>query len=65
MQPTQNTQEEILVLETEISQYKALLDQSISDDEVLEKTRAIFHDLKILTERLAELKKSAVLNKGG
>jgi hypothetical protein len=63
MQITKNPQDEILVLENEVNHFKRLLDESISNDEIFEKTRVIFHDLKILTERLAELKRTVVLKK--
>ncbi|HEV3222758.1 MAG TPA: hypothetical protein VGZ90_07760 [Puia sp.] len=46
----------ILALEAEINRYTKLLDKSFADKEVLEKTKIIFHNLKILTEKLAELK---------
>jgi hypothetical protein len=58
MQPAKFTQEDILALEAEISYHKKLLDRSITKDEVLEKTKAIFHELKVLTDKLAQLKKS-------
>ena len=62
MQPTKTIQDEILALEAEINHQKKLLDKSIKDDEVLEKTKAIFHELKILSDKLLLLKKS-LLNK--
>jgi hypothetical protein len=62
MQPPKNLQEEIAALETEISNHKKLLDKSISEDEVLEKTKEIFHELKVLSDKLLLLKKS-LLNK--
>jgi len=46
----------ILALEAEINRYTKLLDKSFADKEVLEKTKLIFHELRILTEKLAELK---------
>ena len=58
MHLTDTTQEDILAMEAEINEHKKLLDNSIADDQVLEKTKAIFHDLKVLTDRLAQLKKS-------
>ena len=57
MQLTKTNQEEISALEDEISYQKKLLDKSISEDEVLEKTKVIFHHLKMLHDRLALLKK--------
>ncbi len=57
MQLAKTAQEEIAALEAEIIYQKKLLDKSISEDEVLEKTKAIFHQLKMLHDRLAQLKK--------
>ena len=57
MHPTKTTEEEISKLEAEIAYYKKLLDKSFKDDVVLEKTKEIFHELKILTEKLALVKK--------
>jgi hypothetical protein len=62
MQPTNTTREDILALEAEISHHKKLLDKSITEDEVLEKTKAIFHSLKEMSDKLAHLKKN-LLNK--
>ena len=56
MQAYHNHQAEISALEIEISHYQKLLDKSFEDDECLEKTKTIFHDLKSLTEKLDELK---------
>jgi hypothetical protein len=62
MQPTKTTQEDILALEAEISYHRKLLDKSISDDELLQKTKAIFHDLKVRSDKLAQLKKNLLNN---
>ena len=56
MQPTKNPDDTILDLEAEIDRFAKLLDKSITDKEDLEKTKEIFHELKILTDKLAELK---------
>jgi hypothetical protein len=48
MQPNKITQEDIMALEAEINYHKKLLDKSISEDEVFEKTKAIFNELKVL-----------------
>jgi hypothetical protein len=61
MQPTNTTQEDILALEAEINDQKKLLDHSIAEDQVLEKTKSIFHDLKVLSDKLALLKKSLLI----
>jgi hypothetical protein len=56
MQPIKKPDVAILALETEINRYTKLLDKSFADKDTLEKTRVIFHNLKILTEKLAEMK---------
>jgi hypothetical protein len=56
MQPAKNPDETILDLEAEIDRLAKLLDKSITDKEDLEKTKEIFHELKILSDKLAELK---------
>jgi hypothetical protein len=56
MQPIKKPDVAILALEAEIDLYTKLLDKSFADKDTLEKTRVIFHDLKILTEKLAEMK---------
>ena len=61
MQPDHST--EISALEVKIHRHKKLFDQSIENDEILEKTKVIFHDLKMLTEKLDELKKAAPVKK--
>jgi hypothetical protein len=56
MQPGKKENFAILALEAEIDRYTKLLDKSFADKEALEKTKLIFQDLKILTEKLAEMK---------
>ena len=56
MQPSKETHDAILALEAKIDRYTKLLDKSLADKEDIDKTKVIFHDLKILTEELAELK---------
>lgn len=56
MQSGKNPEVEILALEAEIIRYTNLLDKSFADKAALEKTKVIFHELKILTEKLTELK---------
>ncbi len=59
MQSSEKSPIAILGLEAEIEHYSKLLDKSITDKEDLEKTKIIFHDLKKLTEQLAEMKTTA------
>jgi len=56
VQPAQKNDVEILALEAEIDRYTKLLDKSFDDKEPFEKIKLIFHDLKILTDQLAEMK---------
>ncbi len=63
MQTSEKPNEAILALEAEIKHYTELLDKSISDKDALEKTKLIFHDLKILTEKLADMKTTASYKK--
>jgi len=59
----QNHSAGISTLIMEIRRHKSLLDQSIENDEILQKTKIIFQDLKILTEKLSELRKAALAKK--
>lgn len=56
MHPSKKPNVAILTLETEIEHYTKLLDKSLTDKDDLEKTKVIFHDLKMLREKLAEMK---------
>jgi hypothetical protein len=49
---------EIEALESELTRYQQLLDKSIEANEELAKTKAIFHELKMIQERLAEIKRA-------
>jgi hypothetical protein len=62
MQLGKTIQEEISALEAEIGYHKKLLDKSISDNDELEKVKSIFHDLKLLSDKLDQLKNN-LLNK--
>jgi tRNA1(Val) A37 N6-methylase TrmN6 len=44
-------------LEIQQRQYENLLDQSISNNEILAKVKIIYHDLKAVSDKLKELKK--------
>jgi hypothetical protein len=55
MQP-QDHIAEITALEIELQHLGKSLDQSIRNDEVLEKTRLIFHEMRLITERIEKLK---------
>ena len=48
---------EIDALEIQLSDYKILLDESISNNEVFAKVKTIFHEMKIISEKIEELKK--------
>jgi len=47
----------IAALETQLHYYENLLDQSISEGEILAKTKLILHNLREVTRQLNELKK--------
>ena len=47
----------ITLLETQLKQYEKLLDDSISKDEILSKTKVILRELKQVSEDLNELKR--------
>jgi hypothetical protein len=55
---TQDQKAEITALEIELTRYQLLLDRSIEANEELAKTKAIFHELKIVKERLMEMKRA-------
>jgi len=52
---TPDANAEILILETQISHYKKLLDKAISDNVELARTKEIYHQLKELTDKLQKL----------
>jgi len=47
----------IALLENQLKQYEKLLDDSISKDEILSKTKVILRELKQVSEDLNELKR--------
>jgi hypothetical protein len=53
---------EITALEIRLQHLHLLLDQSIKDNEVLAKTKVIYHDLRLGTERLQLLKASVEID---
>ena len=55
--PTEEVNAEIKALEIQQRQYEKLLDQSISNNEILAKVKVIYHDLKAVSDKLKELKK--------
>ena len=55
--PSEEVNAEIKALEIQQRQYEKLLDQSISNNEILAKVKIIYHDLKAVTDKLKELKK--------
>jgi len=50
--------EEIISLETKLENYKILLNRSIDARDEFHKTRTILHKMRVITERLAEIKGS-------
>ena len=57
MEP-QDRRAEIAALEIQLKRYEYLFDQSIKNNEVLAKTKIILHDIKLVSEKLIELKNS-------
>jgi hypothetical protein len=53
---TKDCTDEIRELEIQMAQYEKLLDQSFSNNEILAKTKVIYHQLKKVSERLAVIK---------
>ena len=53
---TKDCTDEIRELEIQIAQYEKLLDLSFRNNEILAKTKVIYHQLKKISERLAVLK---------
>ncbi len=47
----------IILLEDQLKQYEKLLDDSITKDEILSKTKVILRELKQVSEELNELKR--------
>lgn len=55
--PTKEIKAAIVALESQLKHYENLLDRSISNDEVLAKTKKILLKLKEVSQELIELKK--------
>jgi hypothetical protein len=49
--------EEIAALEIKLRDYKLLLDESITNNEVFVKAKNIFHEIKIISEKIEDLKR--------
>ena len=47
----------IILLETQLKEYEKRLDESITKDEILSKTKVILRELKQVSEELNELKR--------
>ncbi len=52
----------ITLLEAQLKHYEKLLDDSITKDEILSKTKVILRELKQVSEELIELKKLKTKN---
>jgi len=55
--PTKEINAAIVALESQLKHYEKLLDQSISNNEILAKTKIILLKLKDISQELNELKK--------
>jgi hypothetical protein len=53
---TKDLKAEITALEIQLKQLTMLLDQSIRNNEILAKTKVIYHDVRLLTDKLQKLK---------
>ena len=53
---TKDCTDEIRELEIQMAQYEKLLDLSFRNNEILAKTKVIYHQLKKISERLAVIK---------
>jgi hypothetical protein len=53
---TKDCTDEIRELEIQMAQYEKLLDLSFRNNEILAKTKIIYHQLKKVSERLAAIK---------
>jgi hypothetical protein len=59
--PSLQLNDEITELELQLLHYERLLEQSIRDYALLTKSKVIFHDLKLVSEKLEKLKKTREL----
>jgi hypothetical protein len=55
--PTKEVNAAIVVLENQLKHYEKLLDESITNNEILAKTKLILRELKKVSEDLNELKR--------
>ena len=56
---TKDMQTEIAALEIQLKHLNNLLDQSFRNNEILAKTKVIYHDVRLLTEKVQQLKEMA------
>ena len=56
---TKDLQAEIAALEIQLKHLNNLLDQSFRNNEILAKTKIIYHDVRLLTDKLQQLKELA------
>ena len=56
---TKDLQTEIAALEIQLKHLHNLLDQSFRNNEILAKTKIIYHDVRLLTDKLQQLKEMA------
>ena len=56
---TKDLQAEIAALEIQLKHLNNLLDQSFRNNEILAKTKVIYHDVRLLTEKVQQLKEMA------
>jgi len=61
---TKDCTDEIRELEIQMAQYEKLLDLSFRNNEILAKTKVIYHQLKKISERLAVIKQISEQQKG-
>jgi hypothetical protein len=57
---TQDLKEEITALEIRLKHLNELLDKSIKDNEILAKTKVIYHDLRLVSDRLKHIKEAVL-----
>jgi hypothetical protein len=60
---TKDSTDEIRELEVQMAHYEKLLDLSFRNNEILAKTKIIYHQLKKISERLAAIKQINELQK--
>ena len=56
---THDLKAEITALEIQLKQLNMLLDQSFRNSEILAKTKIIYHDVRLASDRLQKLKEMA------